>query len=90
MAATGLTGRYEHFMAKSSQVPFLEAFTHKTGVFRSKPVKASQTKMRGLTRVSTTINKWFPLQTAMLQTPKRDVPGRIASIYSFAPARWMV
>lgn len=53
-AATGLTGRFGHFMAKSPQVTLHEAFTHKTGVFRSNLVKASQTKSKGLTRESTT------------------------------------
>jgi hypothetical protein len=63
-AAAGLTGRFEHFMAKSSQVPLYEAFTHKTWIFRSNPVKASQTKSKGLTRDSTTNNMGFPLQAA--------------------------
>ena len=53
-AETGLTRRFEHIVAKSSQVPIHEPFTHKTGLLRSNPVKPGQTKNGGLTRVSPT------------------------------------
>jgi hypothetical protein len=45
-AAMSLLALFDHFFGKSSQVPLHEAFTHKTGVSQSSPIKANQGKSR--------------------------------------------
>jgi hypothetical protein len=79
MATTGLTGRFDHFMAKSSQVALHEPFTHKTGLFRSNLVKASQTKNKGFTGVFPYIDRVFPYKR---RRPRQSeaVPGAVLEL----------
>ena len=64
---------FAHFRGKSSQVPLHEAFTRKIKVFRSNPVKASQTEKEGLTGVLPYTNQGFPYKRTDSPSASRTV-----------------